>query len=113
MLDTAYGLMQHALSGLPFLTGNATTPATTPAPLAMPTDLSSLIALLFSFSALREWLKLMVIGGVFESCRRLFSYSWSKVVDSFWITAQFNEDDSSFGMWLCPVYFFLNSNTTF
>jgi mitochondrial chaperone BCS1 len=96
MLSTAYALVQQALSGLPFSTGNAATAAPT-APLTMPTDLSSLIALLFSLSALREWLKLMVIGGVFESCRRLFSYSWGKFIDSFWITAQFHEDDSSYG----------------
>jgi mitochondrial chaperone BCS1 len=101
------GLAQQVLSGLPFLARNATTAAaTTPAPLTMPTDLSSLIALLFSFSALRDWLKLVLIGGVFETCRRLFYYSWNKVVDSFWITAQFHEDDASYGVWLFLAIFY-------
>jgi hypothetical protein len=44
---------------------------------------------------------------VFETCRRLFYYSWSKVVDSFWITAQFHEDDASYGVWFFLAFFLL------
>ncbi|KAJ7066519.1 P-loop containing nucleoside triphosphate hydrolase protein [Mycena amicta] len=60
------------------------------------TDLSSLVALLFSFRALTDWLKLIVFGGVLETLRR-FAFSWYyKIVASFWITASFHEDDSSY-----------------
>jgi chaperone BCS1 len=77
---------------------NGTTPAApAPSPLAMPTDLSSLVALLFSFSALRDWLKLIVIGGFFETCRRFAFSAYRNVIDSFFITAYFEEDDCSYG----------------
>ncbi|KAJ7596071.1 P-loop containing nucleoside triphosphate hydrolase protein [Mycena floridula] len=61
-----------------------------------PTDLSSLIALLFSFSALRDWLKLFVLGGFFESFRRFISYLYTKAVDSMFVNATFNDKDSSY-----------------
>ncbi|KAF8645067.1 hypothetical protein AX16_008125 [Volvariella volvacea WC 439] len=62
----------------------------------IPTTLPGLVKLLFSFSALRDWLKLIVIGGFFESCRRLASYLYRKIVDSFFLTVTFTEDDDSF-----------------
>jgi chaperone BCS1 len=72
---------------------NGTVPAT---PLALPSDLSSLIGLLFSFTALRDWLKLIVIGSFLETCRRFVFSLWRTVIDSCFITAQFKEDDSSY-----------------
>jgi chaperone BCS1 len=62
----------------------------------MPQDLSSFIALLFSFSALRDWLKLIVIGGFFETCRRLVVSAYRKVVDAFFISASFDQGDASY-----------------
>jgi hypothetical protein len=73
---------------------NGTTAAS---PGASPTDISSLITLLFSFSALRDWLKLFVIGGFFETCRRFAFAFYYKFINSFFITAHFDEDDSSYG----------------
>ena len=58
---------------------------------------SDLLTLLFSVSALREWLKLIVIGGLVETCRRLFSELYRRLDDAFFITATFEEDDESFG----------------
>lgn len=78
-------------------TTNGTASATpiTSSPL-IPTDLSSLVAFLYSFAALRDWLKLLVIGTFFEACRR-FSFSlYHKIIDSFFLTVYFKEDDSSY-----------------
>lgn len=71
-------------------------PQATVAPLAIPSDLPSLISLLFSFSALRDWLKLIVLGGFFETCRRVIFTQYAKFVDAFHITATFDEDDPSY-----------------
>lgn len=98
--------LQQIISG--FVTANNATnstaadagpgaPQATPTPMTMPSDLSSLIALLFSFSALRDWLKLIIIGGFFETCRRFGFYLYYKLIDSFWITAYLDENDSSYG----------------
>jgi mitochondrial chaperone BCS1 len=57
---------------------------------------SSLVTLFLTFPALRDWLRLIVIGGILETCRRCFFSVWSSVVDSFFITAQFKEEDSSY-----------------
>ncbi|KIM90394.1 hypothetical protein PILCRDRAFT_181783 [Piloderma croceum F 1598] len=57
---------------------------------------SSLVTLFLTFPALRDWLKLIVIGSILETCRRFFFSAWSSVVDSFFITAQFKEEDSSY-----------------
>lgn len=72
-------------------------PQATVPPLAIPADLTSLISLLFSFSALRDWLKLIVLGGFFETCRRVIFTQYAKFVDAFHITATFDEDDPSYG----------------
>ncbi|KAG5647856.1 hypothetical protein DXG03_007780 [Asterophora parasitica] len=61
-----------------------------------PTDLSSLLTFLFSFSALHDWLKLFVIGGILETCRRGFYASYNKFVNSFFISATFDENDDSY-----------------
>jgi chaperone BCS1 len=75
-------------------TQNATADVT---PLKTPTDLSSLIAFVYSFSALRDYLKLIILGGAFETLRRLSSASYASLVDRFFITATFESDDMSFG----------------
>ncbi|KAF8075116.1 P-loop containing nucleoside triphosphate hydrolase protein, partial [Lyophyllum atratum] len=62
----------------------------------IPADLSSLLAFLASFSALHDWLKLIVIGGVLETCRRLFYTVYDKVVNAFFITATFEDGDDSY-----------------
>ena len=73
---------------------NASTPLNTQQPLELTP--SSFFSLLIAFPALRNWLKLIVIGGVLESCRQFYYSIWSYIVNSFFISAQFKEDDSSF-----------------
>lgn len=97
---------QQILTGLAPLLNNGTfgdavnatmTPTAAPVPLAFPTDLSSLMALMASLSALGDWLKFIVIGGFFETLRRLFSSSYSTILESFYLHASFDEDNSCYG----------------
>ncbi|KAI0305836.1 P-loop containing nucleoside triphosphate hydrolase protein [Multifurca ochricompacta] len=72
---------------------NATASAT---PSQMPTDFSSLITFIYSFSTLRDYFKFIVLGGALEALRQLYSYSYSKLVDRFFITATFDSEDYSY-----------------
>jgi len=64
---------------------------------SFPTDISSLITFLLSFSALGDWFKLIVLGSVLETCRRLAFHFYYKFYNSFFIKATFEEGDSSYG----------------
>jgi mitochondrial chaperone BCS1 len=72
--------------------------ASTPSMTELPADLFSFIALLFSYSAMRDWLKLIVLGGFFETCRRLVFAAYDKFVQSFFISASFDQGDSSYSI---------------
>ena len=72
---------------------NTTVSAT---PLKIPTDFSTLLTFIYSFSALRDYLKLIVLGGAFETLRRLYTASYKSLVNRFFITATF-ESDVSYG----------------
>ncbi|KAA1470208.1 P-loop containing nucleoside triphosphate hydrolase protein [Dentipellis sp. KUC8613] len=61
-----------------------------------PTDISAIFKFIYSFGALRDWLRLIVIGGALEMCRRLYFHYYSAFVDSFFITADFESDDLAF-----------------
>ncbi|KAJ7489380.1 P-loop containing nucleoside triphosphate hydrolase protein [Mycena latifolia] len=77
-------------------TSEPVAPTATNTPLAMPTDLSSLLALLLSFSALRDWMKLAVLGGFIELWRRFVFGGYHRLVNSFFITACFEDQDASY-----------------
>jgi len=55
-----------------------------------------LISFILSISALRDWAKLLVIGSFFETCRRLLATVWSSTIDSFFLTASFEDHDDSY-----------------
>ncbi|KAF5381751.1 hypothetical protein D9615_005443 [Tricholomella constricta] len=79
------------------------TMAATEGQTVFPTDVSSFITFLYSYSALRDWFKLIVIGGLFESCRRALMSLYYKVGDSFFIRASFDQSDASYNwilVWL-------------
>ncbi|KAH9073493.1 P-loop containing nucleoside triphosphate hydrolase protein [Lactarius deliciosus] len=86
---------------------NATQNATaSDAPLRMPTDFSSLMGFIYSISALRDYLKLIVLGGALETLRRLYSASYSNLVDRLFITATFESEDVAFSwmmFWLSSL----------
>ncbi|KDR80757.1 hypothetical protein GALMADRAFT_241190 [Galerina marginata CBS 339.88] len=77
--------------------GNTSAPVTTPKTQStLPNDITSVIGFFLSSSALWDWLKLIVYGSVLETFRRLGIYLYYKLYNSFFITAHFVEDDSSF-----------------
>ncbi|KAG6911034.1 hypothetical protein DXG01_005450 [Tephrocybe rancida] len=82
------------LSATPPPTTNATTFPGRPA--TFPNEVSSIFAFILSYSALRDWLKLIVIGGIFESFRRLIMTCYYKFIDSFFIRASFDNNDPSY-----------------
>ncbi|KAG1774116.1 P-loop containing nucleoside triphosphate hydrolase protein [Suillus placidus] len=55
-----------------------------------------LISFILSISALRDWAKLLIIGSFFETCRRLLATIWSSTIDSFFLTASFEDHDDSY-----------------
>jgi hypothetical protein len=74
------------------------TTTSTPTESLMPTrsDISSMITSIPSFSALRDYMKLIVLGGAFEGLRRLYSASYSSIVKRFFITASFESEDDAY-----------------
>ncbi|KAI6149548.1 P-loop containing nucleoside triphosphate hydrolase protein [Pisolithus tinctorius] len=58
--------------------------------------LAVIASMLASTSALRDWALLLVIGSLFEAARRGLSSFWISLVDAFFITAVFDENDSSY-----------------
>lgn len=79
------------------VSATATTATATATPMAMPTDLSSLLTLLLSFSALRDWAKLAILGGLIEMLRRFVFGGYYNLVNAFFITATFEDQDASYG----------------
>ena len=72
--------------------------ASTPSKLLMPTrtDFASMITSISSFSALREYVKLIALGGAFETLRRLYSASYSSLVHRFFVRATFESEDEPY-----------------
>ncbi|KAI0372629.1 P-loop containing nucleoside triphosphate hydrolase protein [Pilatotrama ljubarskyi] len=86
----AVNLNASAASG----SGNATvSPATAGVASFSPLQIPSLITMLLSFSAVRDWLKLLMLGAVVETCRRILTKSYYGLLNYFWITATFDGND--------------------
>lgn len=84
------------LNATEVLAANATAPS--PSTVAAITPLSilqlpALIAHVLSLSAVRDWIKLFLIGGALELCRRFLTSSWSAIKNYFWITVTLEEGD--------------------
>jgi mitochondrial chaperone BCS1 len=61
------------------------------------TNLASLWASLATFSGLGpDWLKLVVLGGIVETFRRLLSTAWAKIVSGFWLSAEIDQSDKAY-----------------
>jgi len=58
-------------------------------------DLASLWALLSSFGAIHDWIKLFLLGTVLETIRRFAGQIWSSFMESFFLTATFESDDDA------------------
>ncbi|RPD59009.1 P-loop containing nucleoside triphosphate hydrolase protein [Lentinus tigrinus ALCF2SS1-7] len=104
VLQTVLAAIQSgsvSFNGTEVNTANATVPSPTAAaitPLSL-LQLPTLIAHVLSLSVVRDWLKLFLIGGALEICRRLLTSSWSAIKNYFWITVTLEEGDDC-GYWL-------------
>jgi hypothetical protein len=68
---------------------NATAPRSAPTmadAMSSVTGIGSLVTLFMSFSGLRDWLKLLVLGGALETLRRFASSIWEWALGSFFLT---------------------------
>ncbi|CAE6530902.1 unnamed protein product [Rhizoctonia solani] len=75
---------------------NQTTPTFNIETLSSVTGLSSLFTILLSFSGLRDWLKLIVLGGALETLRRVASSLWQWAMGSFFVTVHLDNDDVAY-----------------
>ncbi|KAJ1306348.1 hypothetical protein OPQ81_007355 [Rhizoctonia solani] len=75
---------------------NETTPNFSIETLSSVTSLSSLFTLLLSFSGLRDWLKLIILGGALETLRRIASSFWGWATGSFFVTIHLDNDDVAY-----------------
>lgn len=91
-VETPVALSQNATL---FNTAQNATAGSTP--LKLPTDFPSLVTFIYSFSALHDYLKIVVLGSALETLRRLSSASYTSLTDRFFLTATFESGDLSFG----------------
>ncbi len=63
----------------------------------------NLWSFLITSPAFRDGAKLFLLGGSIESARRLLSLGWSRFVDSFFLTAEFEERDETFSEYFFNV----------
>ncbi|KAI5889530.1 P-loop containing nucleoside triphosphate hydrolase protein [Schizophyllum commune H4-8] len=54
------------------------------------------LSLIRWFATLPDWLKLLIVGGIVETCRRTLSTLYERVLGAFFITATFEEDDDAY-----------------
>ena len=79
---------------LNYLSANLTNITTT---LSEKPSIATLGTALLSSTGFQDWLKFFLIGGTFETCRRVVSQAWHNTIDSLWITVDFEEVDDSYG----------------
>ncbi|KAK2467652.1 hypothetical protein APHAL10511_000507 [Amanita phalloides] len=84
------------MDGLVNFTNNAKNVTAMFASTPLPDELSSLVALMVSFSAIRDWLKFALVGVLLEACRRLSSIMYETLQDAIFITATFEDNDDCF-----------------
>ncbi|KAG9095692.1 hypothetical protein FRC06_009521 [Ceratobasidium sp. 370] len=58
--------------------------------------LGSLVTMMLSFSGLRDWLKLIVLGGALETLRRFASSGWEWALGTFFLTIHLDNDDIAY-----------------
>lgn len=96
----------NAFTTIPTPTPTMVLPDPTPVSI---TTFSSLVTLLLSFNALSDWLKFLIIGGLFESCRRVLFFVWKYLANSLWITVEFEQEDATFGT-ISPSFALIETN---
>ena len=62
----------------------------------LPTVLAPLLALIMWLPALPDWLKLLVVGGVVEACRRTLFVLYRRAASAFVITVTLDDDSECY-----------------
>ena len=65
----------------------------------IPKDLATLFTVIWTLKPFGDWTGLFVLGGLVETFRRFASSMWGRVVEAFFLTATFHENDEAFGAW--------------
>lgn len=92
----SYTLLQKPLQAYNRSLNNVTTNDVT-ADFPAVNDLASLWALISSFGAVNDWVKLFLLGTVLETIRRFAGQIWTWFLESFFLTASFESDDDTCG----------------
>ncbi|KAF9240606.1 P-loop containing nucleoside triphosphate hydrolase protein [Melanogaster broomeanus] len=58
--------------------------------------MSSITRMFLSASGFRDWVILLVLGSLFETARRVLASLWNSLINSFFLVAVFDEDDTSY-----------------
>jgi len=66
-------------------------------------SIATLTALLPSFTGLRCWLTLILIGSILGICQRVAPQAWDAIVDLFWVTIEFDSADWGGGYGGCSL----------
>ena len=70
---------------------------TTTAPISLiPSDSMGLLGMLLSFSTINDWLKLVLLGGLFETFRQATTKVLQYLSDFFWFCATVDSEDESY-----------------
>ena len=80
------------------LTASADVPIATQGDLAvgLPSVLAPLLALIMWLPALPDWLKLLVVGGIVEACRRTLFLLYRRAASAFVITVTLDDDSECY-----------------
>ena len=73
----------------------------------VPQEIYSLVASFLSISAISDWIKLFVVGGVLETCRRFLFSWWDGFLDTFWLIATIDAGEDA-----CRKLFIITSVPT-
>ncbi|KAI5120825.1 hypothetical protein M0805_003221 [Coniferiporia weirii] len=96
MLNSSYSFASEQLSPSSVSAGNSSLESSFASPKELLATVSSLWTFLLSFSTVRDGAKLFIVGGALESVRRLLVMAWASFVESFFITAEFEDRDDTF-----------------
>ncbi|TFK29632.1 P-loop containing nucleoside triphosphate hydrolase protein [Coprinopsis marcescibilis] len=105
-MATPQALFMVAQQMLTVLTPQNASNATQVQPPAFGTEgfsAGSLFVSLVSFSTAKEWMKLAVLGAIFETIRRIFLYVYKKIYDYFFLTVVLEDGEKVYAwmtLWL-------------
>ena len=101
MLQAVFSIIQPGVvdpGASPATPGINGTPQSTSTP-ANPssTSLPQIILMLLSLAAVRDWIKLLILGSLLEVARRGLMKGWERLIDSIWVVATFEFSDDAAG----------------